>query len=346
MPSRRRRSPWSGLLQRSVRRSLSAFQRSTKRAVAQANRLAKKTVTKPARPRRAPRRPASAWLDAVARGAGGARRYLLYRPAGASATPLPLLVLLHGCAQDAAGIARSTRIERVAARAGFIVLCPQQERLANPHGCWNWFGGRSGRALAEAASIVGAVDDACARHGADPARVAVAGLSAGASMAALLALHHPQRFAAVAMHSGVAPGAARSSAGALGAMQGRRRAPPLGEQAIALPPLLVIQGTADAVVNVRNGRTAAQLWADAAGAISRPPRSVQRGTRLVATLTDYRRGPRLVATLCEIAGLGHGWSGGAPGQPHSDARGPDAARMIWTFAARCFARLDQSAAKQ
>ena len=203
--------------------------------------------------------------------------------------------------------------------------------------------GRSGRAQMEAASIVAAIDQACARHGADPARVVIAGLSAGASMAALLALHYPQRVRAVAMHSGVAPGAARSAAGALSAMQGRRHPTPLPFGAPALPPLLVIQGSADLVVNPRGGRVAAQWWADAAGAVATAPRRVQRGARRAATVTDFKSGPSVAATLCEVDGLGHAWSGGAAGRPYGDPKGPDAARMIWAFAARCFR---QSAAKQ
>jgi poly(3-hydroxybutyrate) depolymerase len=60
-------------------------------------------------------------------------------------------------------------------------------------------------------------------------------------------------------------------------------------------------------------------------------------------VTDFKSGPRVVATLCEVAGLGHAWSGGAARQPYSDPTGPDAGRMIWAFATRCFR---QSAAKQ
>jgi poly(3-hydroxybutyrate) depolymerase len=37
-----------------------------------------------------------------------------------------------------------------------------------------------------------------------------------------------------------------------------------------------------------------------------------------------------------VAGLGHAWSGGAAGQPYSDPKGPDAARMVWAFALRQF----------
>ncbi len=342
MARRIRKSLWTGSLSRSLGALTRATLRGGTRAAVQATARAVKAAAKPAR---APRRAAPGagdWRAGVATGPAGARRFRLYRPPGAG-TGRPLLVMLHGCNQGAAGFAASTRIQRLAAREGFLVLCPEQERLANAQGCWNWFDTRAGRAMAEAASIVAAIDQVCARHGADPARVVVAGLSAGASMAALLALHYPQRVRAVAMHSGVAPGAAHSAATALSAMQGRRRPAPLPADAPALPPLLVIQGSADPIVNQRNGRAAAQWWADAAGAAEAAPRTVQRGARHAATVTDFKSGSRLAATLCEVAGLGHAWSGGAATQPYGDPKGPDAARMIWAFAARCFR---QSAAKQ
>ena len=59
---------------------------------------------------------------------------------------------------------------------------------------------------------------------------------------------------------------------------------------------------------------------------------------IAATITDYRVGSRVVATHCEVDGLGHAWSGGTAGHGHSDAKGPDASRMIWAFYARQFAR--------
>jgi poly(3-hydroxybutyrate) depolymerase len=54
------------------------------------------------------------------------------------------------------------------------------------------------------------------------------------------------------------------------------------------------------------------------------------------SVTDFKQGGELVASLVLVAGLGHAWSGGASSQPYSDARGPDASSMAWTFAARQF----------
>ena len=365
MARRIRKSHWSRSFQNSLaaltratlragtRAAVKAARKSVKQAVKQAvkqtaNRTAKQTAKQPVRRAAAPvgrKSPSSRIARAgpgdcssgVALGPAGARRYRLYKPPGACKTDhLPLLVMLHGCGQDAAGFARSTRLNTLAARGGFFVLWPEQDRLANPQGCWNWYDTRSGRALQEAASIVAAIEQVCTRHGADPARVAVAGLSAGASLAALLAMRYPERFRAVAMHSGIAPGAAHSMATALAAMQGRRPPGPLPAGVAEWPALLVIQGTADPVVRASNGRAAAQVWADATGAAPTAPRTVQRGQRRAMTVVDYKLKSRTVASLCEVAGLGHAWSGGAANQPYSDSKGPDASRMIWAFAAKQF----------
>ena len=116
-------------------------------------------------------RGAGDWLAGVALGPTGARRYRLYRPPQPQAgEQLPLLVMLHGCGQDADSFAASTRMNAIAARERFLVLYPEQERLANAQGCWNWFATRSGRAQSEVALIMAAIDQVCALYRADRAR--------------------------------------------------------------------------------------------------------------------------------------------------------------------------------
>jgi len=296
---------------------------------------------KPAVARRAPPPGAGAWIPGVAVGATGARRFRLYRPPDVTfGERLPLMVMLHGCGQDANTFAASTRMNRIALRERFLVLYPEQDRLANSQGCWNWFDTASGRAYGEAALIMKAIDQVCLLYPVDRSRVAIAGLSAGASMAALLVTRHPGRFKAVVMHSGIPPGTAHSTLSALGAMHGRRATKPLGAAPAAMaarwPPLLVIHGEADGVVSPRNGKAAVQVWADAAGARAGSVRSVQRGRRYPMAVTDFKRKGSTVATLAVVGRLAHAWSGGAANKPFSDGRGPDASRMAWAFAARQF----------
>jgi poly(hydroxyalkanoate) depolymerase family esterase len=285
------------------------------------------------------------WIPGVAMGAAGARRFRLYRPPGVKpGERLPLMVMLHGCGQDADSFAASTHMNRVADRERFLVLYPEQERIANAQGCWNWFQTDTGRAYGEVGLIMKAIDQVGLLYPVDQTRVAVTGLSAGASMAALLVARHPDRFKALVMHSGIPPGTAHSGLSALGAMRGKRSTQPLAATADAMatawPPLLVIHGDADAVVSPANGRAAVQLWAQAAGAQADAARTVQRGRRYPMTVTDFKLGGCTVATLAAVHGLAHAWSGGAAKQAFSDARGPDASRMAWAFAVRQFRTLD------
>ncbi|MDP2263868.1 MAG: PHB depolymerase family esterase [Hydrogenophaga sp.] len=356
-------SPWM----KAFNRGVAALTRSTVRAATQATRQALKSSAKPAAkgaparktptaakatakakaglrsPRSSPatavRRPPAAagdWIAGSAVGPTGARRFRLYRPPGMlPAERLPLLVMLHGCGQDAQGFAESTRMNAIARRERFLVLYPEQDRFSNPQACWNWYETRNGRANAELALILLAIDQVCLLHRGDRQQVALAGLSAGASMAALLASRHPARFRAVVMHSGVGPGAAHSTATALAAMRGLRQ-PGAHEDPLAqpLPPLLAIQGGLDRIVSSGNAAAAVRVWNDAANARMGAPRRVQRGQRYPMTVTTSRKKGRTVATLVEIDALGHAWSGGLARLPYGDDKGADASRMVWAFVAR------------
>lgn len=307
------------------------------KALPAAQRVRTRAKTAPARPS------GGRWLWGVAVAPAGKRRYRLFLPAGRlPGQRIPVVVMLHGCDQNAARFAASTRMHLIAARAGFAVLYPEQDRLANPNGCWNWYETRTQRAFAEAALVLQAVEQVCTLYGGDRTRVAIAGLSAGAGMAALVAARYPERFQAVAMHSGVPPGTAHSTASALRAMAGHGATDALAATPQAMlahwPALLVIQGGQDRVVAPRNGAAAALAWAQAAQALPGAARAVQRGKRHAMRVTDYRVRQRTMATLVEIPALGHAWSGGAATQAYGDPDGPDASRLVWAFAQRQFAR--------
>jgi poly(hydroxyalkanoate) depolymerase family esterase len=347
MPKRTLAAVWA----KSFERSLKAVTRESLRIGTRNMGRAVKATVKAAKAKSTPPPGAGDWLPGVAMGLTGMRHFRLYRPPGMGfGERLPLMVMLHGCGQDAKSFAISTRMNRIAARERFLVLYPEQDRLANPQGCWNWFDTRSGRAYGEAALIMKAIDQVCLFYPVDRSRIAIAGLSAGASMAALLVTRHPERFKAVVMHSGVPPGTAHSTASAVGAMVGHRAAKPLlatpEVMAASWPPLMVIHGALDAVVSSNNAHAAAQIWAAAAGARACEGRDVQRGNRYGMTVTEFKCRGHAVATLVEVARLGHAWSGGAAKKPYSDSLGPDASRMVWAFAARQFSALGAAGLQQ
>jgi poly(hydroxyalkanoate) depolymerase family esterase len=340
MARRARASTWTKAFKRTLtaltRTTVRTAVRSSAKALAKSMRTSAKHPVKP----RVKRSIASQgdWIPGMAMAPTGVRRYHLFKPPGLQVHErLPLLVMLHGCGQDAQSFALSTRMNRLAARERFLVLYPEQDRSANPQGCWNWYGTRTQAAYGEAAIIMAAIAQVQLAYPVDSERIAIAGMSAGASMAALLVTRHPDRFKALAMHSGVPPGTAASSMSALAARQGRGSAQALSTTT-AWPGLLVIHGARDFIVDARNARASAQLWANAAGPYTEKSRRLGRGQRYPMTVTDFKvKGGLTVATLCEIDELGHAWSGGDARQSHGDAKGPDASRLIWSFALRQFA---------
>ena len=266
-------------------------------------------------------------------GAAGARDYRMFVPSAydAKKPAAPLVVMLHGCTQDAADVARGTRLDAHAERAGALVVYPEQPATANPKKCWNWYdAAHQARDAGEPAIVAGIVRDVMASHRVDPTRVYVAGISAGGAMAAIVASAYPEMFAAAAAHSGIAVGASRSVMDALGVMAKgpTTPAPALGS---APPPLLVVQGGADPVVNAANAEALAAQWRRARGATDegRRDQGESGGYHVVRTVWGDAAAPDV--EMITVRELGHAWSGGAAEGTYTDARGPDATALMMKF---------------
>lgn len=261
----------------------------------------------------------------------GNRNYRLYVPAGQSARPLPLLVMLHGCSQDPDDMARGSRMDALADEMQFMVVYPEQTRRHHSAGCWNWFRrGDQQRDRGEPAILAAITQHVVANHSVDPRRVYVAGLSAGGAMAAILAHHYPDLFAALGVHAGVDVGAARNATSALAAMRTG-----LGLLRMAAPfsqsmPLMVVHGDTDRTVHPRN---AAFIMARfTGGAQVSSVRRLAPAGRLPYTRTLYRDlAGNKRAEQWMVHGMGHAWSGGSPRGSHTDSRGPDASREMMRF---------------
>ena len=148
------------------------------------------------------------------------RDYLVYVPKGRSAwTRAPLLVLCHGCRQTPEEFAQGTRIAELADRTGCVVLLPRQKDTANPWRCWNWFEQRTMHGKGEAAIVAAQIRRVRRLYRIDRKRVLVAGMSAGGALAAIMGVRYPRLVSAVAVHSGLACGAATSAMTAISVMQ-------------------------------------------------------------------------------------------------------------------------------
>lgn len=264
-------------------------------------------------------------------GEGTSRRhYKLYVPPGAGQQQLPLVVMLHGCTQDPDDFAAGTAMNEQARALGFYVLYPEQSAKANPQRCWNWFKhSHQARGRGEPALIAGMTREAMARHAIDPARVYVAGLSAGGAMAAILADTYPDLFAAVGVHSGLAAGSAGDLPSALAAMKHGGRAGPARTGAL---PAIVFHGDADGTVHPVNGEQVVAAVTPAAAAETH--REQAPGGRSYTRRIHRDGDGRVVAEHWLVHGAPHAWSGGSGKGSYTDARGPDAsAEMVRFFLA-------------
>ena len=262
-------------------------------------------------------------------GPDGSRSYRLYIPAHRPETPMPLLVMLHGCTQTPEDFATGTGMNALAEEFGCMVAYPAQAAGANAQKCWNWFRPEDQRRDAgEPALIAGLTRDIQHHYPADPARSYIAGLSAGGAAAVIIAAAYPDVFAAVGVHSGLAAGAARDVVSAFGAM---RSAPAAAPHRTVLPTI-AFHGRADSTVHPGNGDA---VLAQALPAMTGLRRSTRRGTasggQHYSVVAHKRADGRTMAEHWQIDGAGHAWSGGrAPGS-YTDPKGPDASRQMLRF---------------
>lgn len=205
------------------------------------------------------------FVSATFSGRSGSRAYRTYVPSTAGDGVTSVVMMLHGCTQTPEDFALGTGMNTHAEAHRFVVLYPEQSRGANAQTCWNWFSsGDQRRDRGEPEILAGIARKAAADHGISRDRTFVAGLSAGAAMAAILGETHPDVFAAIGVHSGLPRGAASDVPSAFAAMAGN------GSSALDMPSrsdlrTIIFHGDADHTVHPSNAAAVARQ-ADARGA--------------------------------------------------------------------------------
>jgi poly(hydroxyalkanoate) depolymerase family esterase len=265
----------------------------------------------------------------------GQRQYKLYVPAVYNNEPLPLIVMLHGCTQNADDFAAGTRMNEMAERHGFIVVYPNQSQAANHSKCWNWFKpADQQRDHGEPSLIAGITREVMTHYRVDAARVYVAGLSAGGAMADIMLTTSPDLYAAACVHSGLAHGCAKDLPSALAAMKGGK---PHRGRTHGAPqrPLIVFHGDADKTVHPSN---AVELVArfDANATTVSVPSATEGGpgsaaNRRDATLQRLTAANGVEAEYWSIRSAGHAWAGGSQRGSYTDPNGPDATAEMLRF---------------
>jgi len=290
----------------------------------------------------APARGAGEFTSGSFENAAGMRPYRLFVPGSPAAAPRPLVVMLHGCKQNPDDFAAGTRMNELAQAQDVVVLYPGQVARVNQLGCWNWFKQQDQqRGQGEPSLIADMTRHIIDTQGIDPARVYIAGLSAGGAMSAVMAATYPELYAAVGIHSGLPHAAAHNLATALAAM----RHGPAARRGAAAPadrvpvPTIVFHGDLDTTVHPDNGEEviAQARW----GSAARADDSNGSGMTVEQARTDgghaytrtlHRDGEgRCDAEHWLVHGCGHAWSGGSTQGSYTDPLGPDASAQMLRF---------------
>ncbi|MEG8038854.1 PHB depolymerase family esterase [Sphingomonas sp. LR60] len=241
----------------------------------------------------------------------GDLRALLHVPPGLAANA-PLVVVLHGCTQTAAAYDHGSGWSELADRFGFAVLFPEQQRANNPNLCFNWFSPEDvRRGSGEVESIREMIVATVERHGLDPARVFVTGLSAGGAMTSAMLACYPELFAGGAIIAGLPFGVARGVPEALERMRGRGHdRATLGERVRAASPhrgpwptVSVWHGSSDATVDAVNAAMIVDQWRGLHGVTD--PDTTERVAGHVHRSWRDAAG-RAVIEEYVVAGMGHG----------------------------------------
>lgn len=233
----------------------------------------------------------------------------------------PLVVVLHGCTQTAAGYDHHSGWSQLADEAGFALLFPEQQRANNPNLCFNWFlPGDARRGSGEALSIREMIETMVATHGLDRNRIFITGLSAGGAMASAMLASYPEVFAGGAIIAGLPYGSATTIPEAFDRMRGhggpseenlQRLVQDASTHEGPWPRISIWHGSADPTVAPSNAEALVAQWRGVHALEKHPTRSEASGRHTRHVWHDAEGLAAIEVNI--IAGMAHGTPLGGDG---------------------------------
>jgi poly(hydroxyalkanoate) depolymerase family esterase len=281
--------------------------------------------------------PGGKFVDGAYRNTAGTRTYKLYIPRSYTGQAVPLVMMLHGCTQNAVDFATGTRMNLFAEGKTFLVAYPEQVSSANNAKCWNWFQpADQQRSMGEPSLIAGITRQIMNSYHVDSNRVYVAGMSAGGAMAVIMAATYPDLYAAVGVHSGLAYRAAHDVRSGFAAM--RRGAGQSAQQLTTVIPLIAFHGDRDTTVSPVNAdhlldqwlRAMSHEWERSAHSTKVERGQVSGGRAFTRSIYQDASGHALVEKWL-VHQAGHVWSGGSSDGSFTDPKGPNASTELLRF---------------
>lgn len=229
-----------------------------------------------------------------------------------SSASKPLLIVLHGCGQNAKEVAELTGWNKLADLHHFWVLYPQQAFRNNSSLCFNWFLRKDiEKGQGESESIFQMIQYMKQHHAISENEIYITGLSAGAAMSMAMLSTRPEVFKAGAVFAGAAYKTA----------QNMWRVPGTVDRSILIqhvknenpsytgkyPFLIVYQGLNDLIVAPKNADLIITQWTGIQDSSPYPSYtdSVYLGNKDIIRSEYKNKAGELIAIAYRMKNMGH-----------------------------------------
>jgi feruloyl esterase len=231
-------------------------------------------------------------------------------------TPVPLVIVLHGCLQDAQDFTSESGWLDYAKKYNFALLSPGQQKANNSANCFNWFLKEDNKKEnGELASLYNMLLHTLEHYLVDKGRVFITGFSAGASMTGVMLANYPDFFSAGAVVAGVPYSCANSTIRGLTCMAGfvkksaRKWASyvrDLSSDQVTFPRLSIWTGTSDKIVKASNSDQILKQWLNLHYTSEQEKLSENLTQEKFYTKRTYSRNNKVIIEAYKIKNYPHG----------------------------------------